>query len=199
MYRFRALSTGEEREEFRRGYEANAAGRSGARLRTSVPLEYVATSRAVGCFRGGRLLAGYVLRYEAPFRCLRVVPEDVQEASPLLRGAAEGDLCELTCIWRNDGISPSAFGLKVWPRIVRDSALGGRRYILGLGFDNKMNDTYQVCSPALIYRGPSAAAEIDATVHVFAFTRPRIVANFLTNFALQMPRRLLRGRRGARS
>ena len=66
--------------------------------------------------------------------------------------------------------------------------------MLGLGFENRMNDTYQVWSPQLIYRGPSAAPETSVGVHIFAFSRPRIVANFVTNFVLQVPAKLLLSR-----
>ena len=89
------------------------------------------------------------------------------------------------------------FATAVWPKIILDCVRSRRRYILGLGFENRLNDTYQVWSPRLIYRGPSAAPETSTRVHIFAFSRPRLVANFVTNFLLQVPRKLLRRRRTA--
>lgn len=197
MHTVRPIEHADELASFKAGYERNLAERSNHELALELPAEYLATSRVLGVLdRASRVVGGFVLRFEPPFRCLRAVPDDVRAASPLLRSVAEADLCELTCIWRARELSTTRFALTVWPRIIAACVRSGRRYILGLGFENRMNDTYQVCSPHTIYRGPSAAPETPTAVHVFAFSRPRIVANFVTNFALQVPGKLSRSRRG---
>lgn len=193
MYALSRLTSDEELQTFKAGYEQNLAARSSQELTLSLPLDYLASSEVMGVLGAQRqILGGFVMRYAPPFRCLRAVPPEVQARSALLRSVPETALCELTCIWRHPQLSTARFGSWVWPRIIGRCVRSRRRYILGLGFDNRMNDTYQAVPPLLLYHGPSAAAETATTVHVFAFSRPRILANFITNFLLQMPRRLVR-------
>ncbi len=196
MYRLKRIDAPEDLAAFKAGYEQNLAQRSSGGIVLSLPLVYLASSEVTGVYdaRGG-LVGGFVMRYAPPFRCLQAVPDEVQRASPVLRSVPEAELCELTCIWRNARLPSTRFATRVWPRIILRCVRSKRRLILGLGFDNRMNDTYQVWSPRLIYRGPSAAAETATTVHIFAFGRARIVANFVTNFLLQVPRKLFRSRR----
>jgi hypothetical protein len=200
VYKFRRIEGADELSDFKAGYEKNLSECSSNELQLSLPIEYLSTSRVVGVFDSrGQLLGGFVMRFEPPFRCLQAVPEAVKSRSPLLQSVPDAGLCELTCIWRNRALSTTAFATAVWPRIILDCVRSQRKYILGLGFENRMNDTYQVWSPQLIYRGPSAAPETSVGVHIFAFSRPRIVANFVTNFVLQVPAKLLRRRRVAKA
>jgi hypothetical protein len=200
MYRLKRMLAAEDLAAFKAGYEQNLAERSSREIVLSLPLSYLSSSEVTGIVdERGELLGGFVMRYAPPFRCLQAVPDDVQRGSPLLRAVPEADMCELTCIWRDRGLPTTRFATRVWPRIIARCVRSKRRLILGLGFDNRMNDTYQVWSPHLIYRGPSAAADTATTVHVFAFGRARIVANFVTNFALQVPVKLLRSHRAARA
>jgi hypothetical protein len=199
MYTLKRITLAEELAAFKAGYEQNLAERSSHGLTLSLPLGYLSSSDVTGVLDArGAILGGFVMRYAPPFRCLQAVPDEVRQGSSLLRAVPEADLCELTCIWRDRRLSSTRFATRVWPRIIARCVRSRKRLILGLGFDNRMNDTYQVWSPHLIYHGPSAAAETATTVHIFAFGRARIVANFVTNFALQMPRKLLRAREPGR-
>ncbi len=183
MLRFRELTTEQEFVAFKDGYESNLRRRSDERLQCTVPLEYVATSRAVGCFDGrGQMVAGFIMRYEGPLRCVSAVPKHAQDVSPLLWECDGQDLCELTCIWRSKGISHTAFALVVWPKIIADCVSSGRKYILGLGFNNTMNDIYRICRPVQVYAGPSAAAETNTQVFIYAYTRHGIALTYVTNF-----------------
>jgi len=199
MVGLKRLLAAEDLAAFKAGYEKNVAERSHNKLVLSLPLAYLSSSEVTGIVgERGELLGGFVMRYAPPFRCLQAVPDDVQRESPLLRAVPARDLCELTCIWRDRRLPTTRFATRVWPGIIARCVRSKRRLILGLGFDNRMNDTYQVWSPHLIYEGPSAGADTPTSVHVFAFGRARIVANFVTNFALQVPVKLLRSRRPPR-
>jgi hypothetical protein len=198
MVKLKPMLAARDLAAFKAGFEQNLAERSCGAIVLSLPLSYLTSSEVTGIVdERGELLGGFVMRYGPPFRCLQAVPDDVQRGSPLLRAVPEAELCELTCIWRERRLPTTRFATHVWPRIIGRCVRSKRRLILGLGFENRMNDTYQVWSPHLIYRGPSAAEETPTTVHVFAFGRARIVANFVTNFALQVPVNLLRSRRAA--
>jgi hypothetical protein len=177
-YEFRRLYAERDLLAFKDGYESGLRGRSGSRLQCQVPLDYLRTSRVIGCWskRDGRLVGGYVLRNSAPFRAIEAIPA----------AARADDLCELTCIWRNDGLSTAYTAVLLWPRIITDCVRNDRRYILGIGFDNKMNDVYGRVSPRRIYDGPGASQDLALEVHIYAFTRARIAANFVTNFYLKM-------------
>ncbi len=199
MYTLRRLGSPGELSDFKAGYEQTLAERSSHALTLSLPLDYLSASEVMGVIGPhGSIVGGFVMRYTPPFRCLRAVPDEVRRRSPLLQSVPETALCELTCIWRHRELSSFRFATRVWPRIIAMCVRSRRRYILGLGFENRMYDTYQVWSPHVIYHGPSAAAETATVVHIFAFGRARIVANFVTNFVLQVPGKLLRAGRPER-
>jgi hypothetical protein len=190
----RALTTSAERFAFKSSYEESVAQRSRGRLAITVGEAYLATSRTVSFFdAGGAMVGGYVLRTEPEFRCLRAIP-DAHRAAALasLQRARPRELSELTCVWRGGGFSTAAFGAFGWPRIVADCVARGRERILGVGFENNANDLYAVAGPELLYEGPSSSEEMPAKVHVYAFTKPRLVVSFTLNFFLQMPRRIFK-------
>ncbi len=194
-YSLRPLSSSTDLHRFKSEYEENVARRSSNQLRLSLPYDYLASSRTMGFFdRAGTLVAGYVLRSGPEFRCLRAIPPEVRASSQVLRDVSVHDLSELTCIWRNRGISQASFGAVGWPRIIFDCMVSGRKYILGLGFENKANDMYGVAAPELLYEGRSAAPETQANVYIYLYSRTRLAANFAVNFVSQMPGRIRSGR-----
>lgn len=197
MPTLRVLSADADLLAFKHGYEAALSTRSGDRLRCTVPMEYLRSSVVTGILDDeGALGGGYIVRHEAPFRCLGAVPEAVDPA--WLTGKGPAQMCELTCIWRNDAIDASTYATRVWPRIILDCVTSRKSWILGVGFDNRMNEVYRAGGPVPVYDGPGASAELDTEVHVYAYTRTAMVVTFVRNFVQKMILRPL-GLRPART
>ena len=183
MWTFKELREPAECEFFKNGYEINLKHRSGGQLQCTVPASYVISSRAVGCFdRHGRMVGGYIIRDHEPFRCLTAIPDTVSETSAFLRRYNAQEMCESTCIWRSSSLSSTAFSLVVWPKIVTDCVRSRRKFILGVGFDNRMNDVYKMARPIHIYAGISASPELGTMVFLYAYTRSSIILTYLAKF-----------------
>lgn len=184
MLRFSVLTTQAEFEEFKRGYDAQMAARSGGRIASVVKLDYLrAASRPVGCFdRSKRMVAGWVVQEDDPLIALLAMPEAEREAFASRTPRAQ--LCELTAIWRSDGISSDLFAALVWPKIVLDCVTRRRAHILGIGYHNTMNDIYRRLAPTLIYRGPHQILA-DTEVFVYDYSRATMIGTLFANLVVR--------------
>lgn len=180
MIRFATLDTEQHYEAFKRGYDAQIALRSGGRLASVVPLQYLrAASHPTGCFnRRGEMVAGWVVQQHEPLIALAAMPQAERQA--FLAATAREQLCELTAIWRNDGISANLFAALVWPKIIFDCVARRRACILGIGYENRMNEIYSRVRPRLIYQGPSQTLK-DTDVYVYGYTPGALCATFASN------------------
>jgi len=182
MYRFKKLTTSSQFSTFKQGYDSQIQRRSDSKLKSIVKTEYLAeASRPMGCFdRQGRMVAGYVVQEWDPLIIPAAMP--AEERATFFSNTPREVLCELTAIWRNDGISGNAFAAIVWPRIILDCITRGKPYILGIGYSNTMNDIYRRVRPRLVYNGPSQTIE-DTEVFIYAYSRPILVATYFANLA----------------
>lgn len=136
-------------------------------------------ARLTGCFNGkGGMVAGYAINHMAPFRCLDVIPAEIQ--SEWLTANPIEKQCELTFIWRTPGIGHLAFALLVWTRIVWDSMTAGKSYILGLGYRNPVNRYYGAANPVIIFEGCSPILQTD--IFIYAYTPSSIGLTYCVNF-----------------
>lgn len=191
--RFKQLKQDKQLTEFQINFEKNITERSQNKHPVTLPLEYLKKSKVMGVFnRKNEMVAGWVLNFKAPFRILEAIPTEEYAKNKFLQKTPEKDLCEATCIWRSSKISSLHFGLVVWPRVVLNCANSKRRYIISGSLQNKTRDLYEVGSPLMIYKGPSVSIHTHSTgdVHVFAFTRTRIIVNYMSNFLMLFPMRL---------
>ncbi len=180
MIHFTKLETEQHFEEFKREYDRQIAVRSAGRLGSVVKLDYLrASSHPTGCFdRSGRMVGGWVIQEADPLIVLAAMPTQAREA--FLATTQRDQLCELTAIWRNDGISPNAFATLVWPKIIFDCVTKHRPHILGIGYRNPMNEIYQRIQPRVIYNGPSQTLA-DTEVFVYDYSRASLCGTFAAN------------------
>lgn len=191
--RFKRLKQDDELTEFQVNFEKNIAERSQNEHPVTLPIDYLKKSKVIGVFnKKNEMVAGWVLNFKAPFRILEAIPAEQYAKNEFLQKTPEKDLCEVTCIWRSSKILPLYFGLVVWPRVVLSCVHAKRRYIIGGDLQNKTRDLYEVASPIMIYKGPSVSIHTHSKedVHIFAFTRTRLIANYMRNFLMLFPVRL---------
>lgn len=179
MLRFRLLRTESERQVFLDRFVRQLARRSGGALTLDAPVERIAhCTRVVGIFDArGEMVGGYVINEARPLVLLEVVPP-VDRAAWLPRVQAQ-EVCELNLIWRGPGLGHTRFALVVWPRIILDCITRGRRWILGSGYDNRLDRWYRALDPELLYEGPSTTSGL--LIYVYAFTRARLVATYFAS------------------
>lgn len=191
--RFRRLKQDEELIEFQSNFEKNINDRSQNKHPVTLPMDYIKRSKVIGVFnKNNEMVAGWILNFKPPFRILEAIPAEERAKNKFLQKTPEKDLCEATGIWRSPKISSLHFGLVVWPRVILSCVNSKRRYIISGSLQNKTRDLYEVGSPLMIYKGPSVSVHTHSTddVHVIAFTRPRIIANYIKNFLMLFPVRL---------
>lgn len=187
---FKCLKQDQELTEFQVNFEKNITERSQNKHPVTLPMDYLKKAKVIGVFNKNReMVAGWVLNFKAPFRILDAIPPEHYAKNKFLQKTSEKDLCEITCIWRSSKISSLHFGLVVWPRVILSCVNSKRRYIIGGNLQNKTRALYEVASPLMIYNGPSASSHTHSNddVHVFAFTRSRMIANYVSNFVMLFP------------
>jgi len=184
MIHFAQITSEADYAAFKRGYDGQMARRSGGATRSVVKVEYLRqATRPMGCFdAAGRMIAGWVIQEDQPMLVPMAMPTDVR--GRYLASVPRAQLCELTAIWRNDGISANLFAAVVWPRLVFDCITRGRRHILGIGYRNTMNEIYGRIAPTLIYNGPSQTIA-DTEVFVYDYSRRSMVGTLVANLVVR--------------
>lgn len=185
-HRFERIEAAAARRSFKQRYEASVRERSRGRIETSVADAYLARARVTGLFDAkGELVGGYVINFTPPLLVLGSLPAAVRE--DWLTRHPEHTQCELVAIWKSPTISQAVSGVIMWPRIVRDCALSGRSHILGLGYDNRMNDIYRIVRPTQIYAGLRAdKPQLHQPISVYAYTPLSITLTYCANFVTEL-------------
>lgn len=189
------VSSPEELALFKQRYEAAIVSASKGKTTTSVAPSYLARARVFGLYDGAdRLVGGFAINFEVPLLVLGTMPE--QARSAWLGQCPPHDLCELVAIWKSPHLPQSFSAFVLWPKIIRECARAKRRYILGLGYDNRMNSVYGIARPRTIFRGlRSDKPELEQHVTIYAYTPLSITLTYLTNVCTEIivkpPRRML--------
>ena len=195
-YYFKEIETTDELMVFKERYEAAVAGASKGKITTSVAVEYLERAQLLGFFdKTDDLVGGFILNFTDPMLVLGTIPDEA--AASWLAKVSPAEQCELVGIWKARHLSQHFSGLFIWPRIIRECALSGRKHILGLGYDNRMNEVYGIARPQMIYAGiRTDKPELNQFVSVYAYTPITITltyfVNFLTELIIKPPRRMLR-------
>ncbi|MCH9681727.1 MAG: hypothetical protein K0V04_09865 [Deltaproteobacteria bacterium] len=194
-HHFDELSTPEQLHRFKQRYEAAIVSASKGKTTTSVPMEYLDKARVFGLHDASRqLVGGFVINFEAPLLVLGTVPPSARDA--WLRVSPLRDQCELVAIWKAPHLPQAAAAFVLWPRIIRECATAGRKYILGLGYQNRMNAVYRVARPTQLYSGlRTDKPELRQHVTIYAYTPLSITLTYVTNLCTELvlkpPRRML--------
>jgi hypothetical protein len=141
--RVRPARSGLELDTFARGYDSV----SGYRLDPA----YLARARVFVALCGGRVVGGYILNVDPPFRTMVRLPEDAQRR--LAHEFPADDTVELAGVW----LSPEARG-RVWSAILwgsliwRASRQNRTHVVFGTEVD-RLRRLYERTGPRLLYDG----------------------------------------------
>ncbi len=194
-HHFEELSTPEQLDRFKQRYEAAIVAASKGKTTTSVPIEYLDRARVFGLHDASRqLVGGFAINLEAPFLVLNTLPPAARNA--WLRESPESEQCELVAIWKAPHLRQAAAAFVLWPRIIRECTTAGRKHILGLGYQNRMNAVYGIARPTQLYSGLRAdKPELRQHVTIYAYTPLSITLTYVTNLCTELvlkpPRRML--------
>ncbi|MCX4246553.1 hypothetical protein [Paraliomyxa miuraensis] len=185
-HHFEPIESSSARRSFKHRYETCVRERSKGRIETTVEEAYLERARVTGLFDArGELVGGFVINATSPLLLLGPLPPAVRE--DWLARHPEPTQCELVAIWKAPAISQAVSAMVLWPRIVHDCVRMGRSHILGLGYDNRMNEIYGIARPVRIYAGPRAdKPQLQQHVSVYAFTPLSITLTYCTNVVTEL-------------
>ena len=123
--------------------------------RNPVDLDYFANADCVRAFyRDGRMVGGYVVNARAPLRYLRMIPEAVRSEPPLASILADGNACEIACLWLSRARLTTQQRNNVYLLAAMDALATRRRWIVGGSISPKLAQTQKRVLPRVLYTGP---------------------------------------------
>jgi hypothetical protein len=138
------LSATSDIEEFVDGFERASGYR--------VPADRSDSSMTFGMRRRGRIIGGVMIRRQAPFRTMTLIPE---AARPPVASAIEGtNTVELTCVWLDRAHRNGLRSVLLWYGIyLVTGRAGGDHLLFGTG-SASLRRLYMIGKPRLLYSGP---------------------------------------------
>ncbi|MEL6341642.1 MAG: hypothetical protein AAFV53_00820 [Myxococcota bacterium] len=132
-------------------------------------------------YQGGRMIGGFVSRWEAPYRYLAIPPQ----GATLLTELDLDDLVESTHNWLERDISTAARAM-YYAAMGWEGLRSGKRYALGGTSEPRIRDLHMRYFPELIYNGPGQ--DVDGKIYPDTWLyRGRISQMFL-----KLPEMMLR-------
>jgi hypothetical protein len=189
--RFENLTLDSELNEFREHFRASVQERSGG-VGGGIPMEYLRASQVVGVFDArDRMVAGYIVGRNKPYRLLEFVPETERAMVVPPHGDFWEDCCEITCTWKLPQVSGTFMSAILWPRVLLTVLFSGKKHLLGHNQREALDRMYTKMGPQTLYVGISTYGFHS---RLFAYNRPRLVACLFLALFIETPRRYLRGR-----
>lgn len=142
--KLRPLVSGLERRDFRDAYAA-ASG-------YEVPLEYLSSQQVFGCVRDDRLVGGFVLGTQTPFRTLNRIPEPAR--SEVAAQLDLDDTLELACLWLAPELRKGRHSVRFWLLFARAVTAQPRRAVVMGTEAAGLRRLYEGGGPTLLYDGP---------------------------------------------
>lgn len=140
--RFRWITDSSSLTEYRRAF-ALRGGRS-------VSMEYLENAKVRAVFQGDKMVGGYVLASQPPFRYLDGVPLG-KERDELVRRYANG--LEITSIWMDPEMRSLGRDL-VYGRMIFDAVFAKKRWVVGGSRIPKVAKIQKQVIPHTIFHGP---------------------------------------------
>lgn len=85
-----------------------------------LPSAYIERARIVGCMQGGKIVGGYMLIMDAPFRGLLLIPDKVKQEHPLLADLDQQSIIEINGFWIQEDLRKTAVSTQIWARLRAD-------------------------------------------------------------------------------
>lgn len=119
-----------------------------------LPEEYVKRCKVVGVFLHNRLVGGYMLVSDPPFRSLLFVPDTTKRKSSSLSSNPD-DFLEVNGLWLSAGLKSPELQLAVWFHLVANIFLCKKKFVLLLrnSQNQAMKRLMNLAKPELLYDG----------------------------------------------
>lgn len=155
------------------------------------PLEYLKRSRVRACVTPeGRILGGYMLVMEGPYRVVESLPEAVRAKEPRFAPEVLNKGMEVTGLWMSPALRCRRTNLLFWLRMYYEMLTLGRKWLIyAYSLDKPgLGRLYSVAKPKVVFRGetkiqegmPEPDAESVEVVSIFnlakaPFTAPQFL------------------------
>jgi hypothetical protein len=165
------------------------------------PLEYLQRSRVRACVDdNGRILGGYMLVMEGPYRVVDSLPDSVRAKEPRFAPENLHKGFEITGLWMSPAVRKRHTNLLFWLRMYYDMLTLGRKWLVyAYSLDKPgLGRMYSVAKPTVIFRGetkmqegmPEPDAESVEVVSIFNLAKaPFTAPQFLLRRLLPRQRR----------
>jgi len=131
------------------------------------PLDYLRNGQVTAFYsKEGRMIGGYALISQPPFRVLTSLPDEVLAASPHLKRVPMASLFEITAFWLAPECQQKRASFHLWFRMYRDAiALGKSHFIYSYSLAKpSLGRLYSICRPTVLFRGETKLLEGMARV-----------------------------------
>lgn len=116
-----------------------------------LPLGYLRRSQVMGCFRGDRMVGGYVVNESDRLRALEDMPGD--EAERIMARYADRSPWELMCLWTEPQLRRTTTGTLVWLRALSEALRRPGRPLLLCTVQPGLLRMYLKGDPVRLYDG----------------------------------------------
>lgn len=171
--KFKTLTAENEIENYLNKFESFV----GVRL----PYDYSMRSRIVGVYKGGEMIAGYMLVTKPSFRSLMFVPDAVKNANKFFKND-QFEMMEVNGVWISAAVKSASVQYRIWSRLVMDIFLARKKFVLLMADlrNSNIRNIHSLTNPELLYEGEPmlmAGASSHSTIRVSFTTRWQMLLN----------------------
>ena len=189
MMQFKQLQSDLEFQLYQDGFSKEYS-RLTALPSTPIPLDYLQRSSVVGLFNSsGKMVAGYIINGEAPFRLFDFVPPHSRENLTPPFQLSWSNVAEVTCVWKSREVSSIFMSLCFWPRVHWAVFTSGEKALLGHDQNKRLDQFYTWAHPKTLYSGVSSSG---LPSHLFAYYKPQLLFCIAMLILVETPRRTLK-------
>lgn len=146
-----------------------------------LPYDYSMRSKIIGVFRGGDMIAGYMLVTKPQFRSLMFVPDAVKSSHPFFQND-QYEMMEVNGVWISAAVKSAFDQYRIWSHMLMDVFLARKKYVLLMADQRNSNirNIHSLMSPELLYEGAPmlmAGTTSHSTIRVSVTTRWQMILN----------------------
>ncbi|MEX1198098.1 MAG: hypothetical protein WEB57_09580 [Pseudohongiellaceae bacterium] len=151
-------------------------------VRVKLPYDYTQRSRIVAAYKGGKMVAGYMLVTRPGFRSLMFVPDEVREQHAFFRND-QYEMMEVNGLWIGAGVRRASEQFRIWLHMLRDVFLCRKKYVLLMADTRNTNigRIHALMGSKEIYQGPPmlmAGSKTHSSIRVGYTTRWTLIRHF---------------------
>jgi hypothetical protein len=171
--KFRTLKSDSEVELFLSRFESYVG--------VKLPFDYAQRSKFVAGFKGGEMVAGYMLVTKPDFRSLMFVPDQVKREHNFFRNDSY-DMMEINGVWMSASLKTAAEQFSVWVKLILDAFRCRKQFVLLMANQRNINirHVHAMTGAQDIYEGEPmlmSGEKSHSTIRVSYTTRWALLMN----------------------